>query len=380
MEELRVCLTGGATGGHFFPLLAVIKLLKKECEIRKLNLRLIYIGTKPFKEDLLKKEGVEIYVLPTGKLRRYFDIKNFLDILKFPISFWKAFWLIFKLMPDVIFSKGGYGTLEVVLASWFFRIPILIHESDSIPGRSNIIASKFATRIAICFEKAKKYFDQRKLALTGQPIDPDFDKIIPEDYDYRKFNLDKDRPMILVIGGSQGSLKINEVVIESLDKLLKLAQIVHQLGENLFKEYKEIAKGFITENVPTRINDYHPVGLIDHEDLIKLMKMATLIISRAGAGSIFEISAAGTPSILIPIREEVSGKHQIENAYEYADTGAAIVIEEPNFNKEILVTMVQKLLNDKEELEKMRKYALEFSKKEATYFIVKELLILTLGE
>ncbi|MGC8981547.1 MAG: UDP-N-acetylglucosamine--N-acetylmuramyl-(pentapeptide) pyrophosphoryl-undecaprenol N-acetylglucosamine transferase [Minisyncoccia bacterium] len=380
MEELLICLTGGATGGHFFPLLSVAKLLKEECKRRNLNLRLIYIGAKPFKKELLEKEGVEVYEIPAGKVRRYFDIKNFLDFLKFPLGLLKAFWLVYKFMPNVVFSKGGYGSLEVVLSAWFFRIPILIHESDSIPGRSNIIAGKFATRIAVSFTKSKKYFDPKKTALVGQPIDPDFDKIIPEDFDYRRFGLEKDKKTILVIGGSQGSMKINEVVIESLDELLHIGQVVHQLGERLYKEFKDIAYGFILENVPARKKDYHPIGFIEHNDLIKLMKISDLIISRAGAGAIFEISACGKPSILIPIREEVSGKHQIENAYEYADIGAAIVIEEPNLSKGILTSIIKRLFNEPETLETMKKSALEFSKKEATKYIVQELLILTIGE
>jgi len=376
MEELIVCLTGGATGGHFFPLLSVAKLLKEECKRRDLNLKLIYIGAKPLKKELLEKEGIEVYELPAGKVRRYFDVRNFVDFLKFPISFLKAFWLVYKFMPDAVFSKGGYGSLEVVISAWFFRIPILIHESDSIPGRSNIIAGKFATRIAISFEKSKIYFNPKKTALIGHPIDPDFDKILPDDSDYVRFGLEKDKRIILVIGGSQGSLKINEVIIESLDELLNLGQVVHQLGENLYKEFKEIADGFILENVPTKKKYYHPLGFIDHEDLIKLMKMSDLIISRAGAGAIFEIAASGKPSILIPIREEVSGRHQIENAYEYADTGAAIVIEEPNFNKGILTSIVKRLFNEPETLEEMKKCALGFSKKEAVKYIVQELIFL----
>ena len=378
MEELRVCLTGGSTGGHFFPLLAVAKLLKRECASRKINLRLIYIGAPPFKENLFEQEGIEVYLIPAGKVRRYFDWRNFIDLFKFPLGLLKTFWLVYRFMPDVVFSKGGYGSLEVVVSAWFFRIPILIHESDSIPGRSNRLAGKFATKIAISFSKSKKYFDRRKTALIGQPLDPDFDDLQPTDKDYEKFSLEKDKPIILVIGGSQGSLRINEIVIESLDVLLHLGQVVHQLGEKLYYEYKQIADGYILENVPVRKKYYHPLGLIEHQDLIKLMKMSTVIISRAGAGSIFEISACGKPSILIPIREEVSGRHQIENAYEYAETGAAMVIEEPNLTKGILTSLIQKLLTEPETRKIMSQSALEFSKKEATKYLVQELLFLAL--
>jgi UDP-N-acetylglucosamine--N-acetylmuramyl-(pentapeptide) pyrophosphoryl-undecaprenol N-acetylglucosamine transferase len=380
MEEIRLCLTGGSTGGHFFPLLFVAQKFKKEADKRKWRYKIFYLGAPPFDEELLKKEEIDVYKIPSAKLRRYFDIKNFFDILKFPFGFIKAFINLYLLMPNVIFSKGGPSSLEVVIAGWILRIPIIIHESDSIPGRSNIIAGKFATLIGVNFEKAKKYFNPKKTALIGQPLRDDFDDIKPHEEDYRMLNIESGEKIILVLGGSQGSQMINENIIFSLKKLLTLGHVIHQIGKNIFKEYYQIANGYILENVPARKKFYHPFAFIENKDLIKFLKMADLVISRAGAGAIFEIAASGLPAILIPLRKEVGGLHQIENAYEYANAGAAIVIEEQNLFPDLLATIVNKVLREENTLLEMKKNALSFSKKNATENIVKELILLITEE
>jgi UDP-N-acetylglucosamine--N-acetylmuramyl-(pentapeptide) pyrophosphoryl-undecaprenol N-acetylglucosamine transferase len=142
-EEIRLCLTGGATGGHFFPLVFVSQEIKKIAEKENLNLKIFYLGTKPFKEEILKNEGIDIYLLPEIKLRRYFSFKNLIDLLKIPYAFILAFYHLFRLMPNLIFSKGGPSSLVVVFAGWLLRIPIFIHDSDSIPGLTNKISGFF---------------------------------------------------------------------------------------------------------------------------------------------------------------------------------------------------------------------------------------------
>lgn len=374
MEEIRLCLTGGSGGGHFFPLIFVAQKFKREMEKRHWPYKIFYLGAQPFDEELMRKENIEVFKIPAGKLRRYFHLLNFLDILKFPFGFLLSFFRLYLLMPNLIFSKGGYGSLEVVLAGWLLRIPIIIHESDTLPGRSNLLASKFASLIMVSFEEAKKYFNPQKTIIIGQPLNPDFDDLRPTVSDYQKFNLDMEQKLILVLGGSQGSQKINETVIFALDKILKIAQVVHQLGKQNFQEYSQIAYGFIMKNVPLRQKFYHPFDFIENHYLIKLMKMADLVIARAGAGTIFELSASGAPAILIPIRKEVSGEHQIKNAYTYADYGAAVVIEEQNLFPDLLATIINKLFKDEQTLKEMKNNALSFSKKDATEKIVKEII------
>lgn len=376
MEKIRLCLTGGTTGGHFFPLIFVARKFKQEMIKRNWPYEIFYLGAPPFDEKIMENENIKVFKIPAGKLRRYFHIMNFFDIFKFPIGFIISLFRLYFLMPNVIFSKGGFGSLEVVLAGWLLRIPIIIHESDTIPGRSNIIAGKFANLIGVNFEESKKYFDSKKTAIIGQPLNPDFDDIKMTSEDYLKFKLDPKEKIILVLGGSQGSQKINDVIIFSLDKLLKIAQVVHILGKEMFDNYSKIADGFILENIPVRKNYYHPIEFLDNHDLIKLMKISDLVISRAGAGTIFELAACGTPSILIPLKKEVGGDHQIKNAYRYADAGASIVIEEKNFFPDLLVTIIMKIFNEPQTIKDMRENALNFSKKDATQKIVNEIIIL----
>lgn len=161
-EEIRICLTGGATGGHFFPLIFVAREIKKIAKKDNLNIKFFYLGIKPFKEEILKREGIDIYLLPEVKLRKYFSLKNLIDFFKFPFSFIIAFYYLFRFMPDIIFSKGGPSSLSVVLSGWLLAIPIFIHESDSIPGLTNKISSKFAKKIFLAFSEAQKYFNQKK--------------------------------------------------------------------------------------------------------------------------------------------------------------------------------------------------------------------------
>lgn len=373
-EKIIICLTGGATGGHFFPLLSVAKIFQQSFTERPIEI--VYVGAPVLDPRALTYYNIAYYPIPAAKWRSYFDIKNLLDVLKFPFGWLKALINLYRIMPNVIFSKGGPGSLQVILAAWLLRIPIFIHESDTIPGRSNRLAAKLADRVALAFAVAKKYFPAAKTAVLGQPIDPTFQALNPTDEDYVKFNLDKNRPIILVVGGSQGSQKINEIVTEALPELLSLAQVIHQTGIATFEETRLTASGFILEHIPLKKADYHPHAFIAHEDFIKLLKLCTLVISRAGSGAIFEIAAAGKPSILIPLPEQVVGRHQIENAYAYADTGAAVVLEQENFNKHILAAVVRKLLQDSETRRTMGIAALEFSKPKAAYFIVEELMAL----
>jgi UDP-N-acetylglucosamine--N-acetylmuramyl-(pentapeptide) pyrophosphoryl-undecaprenol N-acetylglucosamine transferase len=373
-EEIRICLTGGATGGHFFPLVFVSQEIKKIAEKENLNLKIFYLGTKPFKEEILKNEGIDIYLLPEIKLRRYFSFKNLIDLLKIPYAFILAFYHLFRLMPNLIFSKGGPTSLIVVFAGWLLRIPIFIHDSDSIPGLTNKISGFFAKRIFLAFESAKKYFKEKKTIVIGQPIDVNLiqEKIIFEDY--QRFNLDPHKKIILVLGGSQGSKFLNELIVEALPQLLNLGQVVHQTGEKHYQDVYFYAKGVLLEKNPKKLKDYHPFPFLNHQDLIILMKLSDLVIARAGSGTIFELASLGKPSILIPIEEKVAGFHQIMNARIYNLAGACKVLEEKNAKPHLLVSLVEDILTNEELMNKMKESALKFAKIDASIKIAEEII------
>jgi UDP-N-acetylglucosamine--N-acetylmuramyl-(pentapeptide) pyrophosphoryl-undecaprenol N-acetylglucosamine transferase len=373
-EEIRICLTGGATGGHFFPLVFVSQEIKKIAEKENLNLKIFYLGTKPFKEEILKNKDIDVYILPEIKLRRYPSFKNLIDFFKIPYAFVLAFYYLFKFMPNLIFSKGGPSSFIVVFAGWLLRIPIFIHDSDSIPGLTNKISSFFAKRIFLAFDSAKKYFKEKKTIVVGQPIDINLiqEKIIFEDY--QRFNLDPQKKIILVLGGSQGSKFVNELIVEALPQLLNFGQVVHQTGEKHYQDVYFYAKGVLLEKNPQKLKDYHPFTFLNHQDLIILMKISDLVIARAGSGTIFELAGLGKPSILIPIEEKVAGFHQVMNARIYDLAGACKVLEEKNAKPHILVSLVEDILNNEELMNKMKESALKFAKIDASIKIAEEII------
>ena len=380
MDIIRVCLTGGSTGGHIFPLLLVARKIKEKSMNTGTECEIIFVGPKPIQglENVFEKEKIRTYYLPEIKIRRYFSLQNFIDFLKSPFVFLKVFLILFSKMPNVTFSKGGGLTsFFVVFLSWFFRIPSIIHESDSVPGLANRLSGKFATRIAISFAESVNYFSKNKTALTGHPVDtesfiqPIFDK------DYERFKLDPDEPIILVIGGSQGSHFLNELIFRVSPELLKFAQVVHQTGEKDYDEFSLAIKGYLSQTIPQRLSKYHAFSLIPQSDLALLMKMSNIIISRAGAGTIFEIAMAGKPSILIPLPNNVAASdHQRRNAYIFSKSGACIVLEQNNASPEILLATIRKILSNPNVAETMMKAAKNFAKPNALDKIVQELWLL----
>jgi UDP-N-acetylglucosamine--N-acetylmuramyl-(pentapeptide) pyrophosphoryl-undecaprenol N-acetylglucosamine transferase len=373
-EEIRICLTGGATGGHFFPLVFVARELKTLLEKEDKPFKIFYLGSKPFKEEVLKEEGIEIIILPEIKLRKYFSFQNFIDLLKVPYAFILAIYHLFRLMPNVIFSKGGPSSFLVVFASWLLTTPILIHESDSIPGLTNKISSFFAKKIFLAFESAQKYFKPEKTLVVGQPIDRELLRTKADLEDFQRFNLDPQKRIILVLGGSQGSKFLNELIVEALPQLLNLGQVVHQTGEKHYSDVYLYAKGLLLEKNPEKLKDYHPFPFIDHNDLYYLLDLSDLVISRAGSGTIFELSALGKPSILVPIEEKVVGWHQVINARIYTQIGACKVLEEKNAKPHLLVDVVKNLFSDEGLLKKMKESALSFAKPDASLKIAEEII------
>ena len=377
MEEIRICFTGGSTGGHFYPLLFTLRELKKIAQERNLNLKYFYVGVEPLERKTFEEEGVKVYVLPSFKIRRYFSIENFIDIfIKMPLAFFLSFVYIFKIMPDVLFSKGGTSAFPPVFVSWLFRIPILIHDSDSIPGWTNKISSRFASKVALAFESAKKFFKNKEILVVGQPIDERIIYTPISKEDYERFGLNPNEYIILVLGGAQGSQFLNDLIVECLPELLRFSQVIHITGKKFFQETYGFALGKIRTSIPLREKNYKAFPFLKNEDLLILMKISDLIISRAGSGTIFEISALGKPSILIPISEDVVGSHQKENAFIYSKTGAAYFLEEKNAKPNLLLFYIKEILTKEEIKEKMKESALKFYKPGSAKKLAEELIIL----
>jgi len=357
---MKILFTGGGTGGHVLPIVGITRETRKI--YAKKGLQFFYIGPKDeFGEIFLSHEGIKVKRVLSGKIRRYSDWKsiaqNLVDCLfKIPAGVFQAFFYIFFLAPDLIFSKGGFGSLPGVIAGWVLQVPIFLHESDRTPGLANRFLSRFSLEIFVSFPKTE-WLPPKKMILVGNPIRRE---ILEGSSQIAKklFKLSDKKPVILILGGSQGAQRINDKILEILSELLTNFELIHQCGEKNFKEVRAEAKVVITKDLEEY---YHLFSFLKEEGLKHAYQAADLIISRAGSGSIFEIAAVGKPSILVPL-PEAAQNHQVKNAYSYAENGACLVMEEANFTPRFFLEKLKYFFAHPEELEKMQKSAKEFAK------------------
>lgn len=372
---MKILFTGGATGGHFYPLLAVAKELRKLAEKEKIfELELFFMAPTPYDERLLFENNISYLWAPSGKIRRYFSIANVLDGFKTMFGVLRAIVSVFIMYPDVVLGKGGYGSFPALIAARVFRLPIIIHESDSSPGRVNAWAGKFADRVAISYPEAARYFSSEKTALTGCPIREELKKPIAEGA-YEFLKLDPNIPVILILGGSQGARTINESVLDVLPKLLHNFQIIHQTGKENFEEVSRTA-AVVLEKHPWK-NRYVPFGYLNALSLRMASGVARAVVSRAGS-TIFEIAQWGLPSIIIPIPQDVS-HDQTGNAFAYARTGAAAVIEQHNLTPSILELELRKILDHPDQEQRMKTAASAFASPDAAKKIAEEIFRIALS-
>ncbi len=370
---MKILFAGGGTGGHFYPIIAVAEEVNKLADQEHLvGIKLYYMSDSPIDKDLLFKTGLTYIEVPTGKRRTYGSIKNFFDVFKTLFACINATWKVFVLYPDVVFGKGGYASFPAMFAAKLLRIPVVIHESDIVPGQVNKWIAPYASKIAISYPEATKYFKVKNpetIALTGQPVRKSLLEVPTED-PTKVFELELGIPVILVLGGSSGSEKINENLIDILPKLLEKYQVLHQTGEANYDWMKKRAAGVLAGD--DHISRYRPFGFLEVKQLRLAAEAATLVVSRAGS-TIFEISLWQKPSVLIPLAI-ARDDHQRENAYSYARTGAATVIEEQNLKPELFFSVVESIMQDKARQQVMIEGTKQFAKLDAAQKIAQALL------
>lgn len=370
-ETFRVILTGGGSGGHVYPLLAVAEQLQAKAAELKFDIELTYIGPKDAFAAALENHGIEMKPILGGKYRRYFSLLNILDIPKLIIGFFQALAKLYVLMPDVIFSKGGTGALPVVLAGWFYRIPVAIHESDAQPGLTNLLSAYFAQKIFVSFASAVKYFNPRITARTGVPVRKElFGVNTTKELARDTLGFETSAPMILVLGGSQGSRHINNFILENLPAIIGETQIFHQTGTANYQDVQKLAQAALID--ASYKNRYQAVAYLDDQNYALAMTAADIVVSRSGSGSLFEIAAFGAPSILIP--HTGGNGHQAANAYEFSKTGAAVVIEEENLLSGIFTSQLKSLLQKEDLRKKIAAEAAKFYVPDAAEKIVDGIL------
>ncbi len=354
---MKILLTGGGTGGHFYPLIAIAEKLVEEADKQKIiDLKLYYMSDRPYDKRLLFENKITYIQIPCGKMRTYFSISNFFDIFKTATGAFLGLMRMFFIYPDVVISKGGYAAFPAVLAARLLRIPVIVHESDSYPGRLNVWTAKFAWHVAISWPEASEYLPKDKTALTGQPIRKE---VMHGDSNgaHNFFKLNSNLPVILVLGGSQGAQIINDNIVDVLPELLSRYQIIHQTGIKNIEEVTSRSKLLLANN--PNFERYVPIPYLNNLATRMAAGCADIIISRAGS-AIFEIASWGIPSIIIPITNS-NGDHQRKNAFNYARAGACEVIEEANLTSHLLVSEIDRLISSGDRLAEMKQRALSFA-------------------
>jgi UDP-N-acetylglucosamine--N-acetylmuramyl-(pentapeptide) pyrophosphoryl-undecaprenol N-acetylglucosamine transferase len=362
---MRIAFVGGGSGGHFYPLIATAEALRAS----NLSLELLYIGPNPYDSTVLQANNIKHIYCPAGKVRRYFSAQNIIDGFKTLAGFFVAFYQLFVWYPDVIFSKGGYTSVPILILARFYRIPVVIHESDSKPGRANLLARKFARYIGLAYADAARYFPADKSALIGIPIRQVIRRTTADPFG--TLGIPADLPLIYVTGGSLGAGRINSLILQSLNLLLPQFRIFHQTGADLEQSVTQTAQAIIKD--PLLLEHYYVQGTVPAATVAALLDAATLVISRAGSTTLFEIALHGKPAIIIPIPEEVS-HDQRTNAYAYARFGAASVLEEGNLTENLLAAEIQSIIGNPAKYQEMAAAARTFSQPEAAAKVAEALI------
>lgn len=338
----KIVLTGGGSAGHVTPHLALLPRLKAE------GWDISYIGTYNGIERELMESKVAYYPISAGKLRRYFDWRNFTDPLRVMKGLGQALGILGKLRPQIIFSKGGFVSVPVAVAARVLGIPVILHESDFTPGLANRLALPFATHICVTFPETVSSVPRKKASVTGTPIRPQIlGGDLAKGLEFLGFL--KDKPVLLVIGGSLGSVAINQAVREALADLTSQFQVAHICGKgNLDPQFSQLP-------------GYRQYEFVSDE-LADLFAASSIVISRAGANAIFELLALRKPNLLIPLSKKASRGDQILNANSFAEQGFSLVLPEEELTNESLVEKVTEIYQKRKTLvENMAKSQLQDS-------------------
>lgn len=372
---MKIVLTGGGTGGHFFPIIAIAEEINKIVDKEHIiDSRLYYFSDSPFDKTMLYENGIKYEWVPAGKWRLYPSLRTLIDLVKVPYGILVAIYKLYRLYPDVVVGKGGYASFPTLFAARFLRIPVLIHESDTVPGKVSKWAGKFAKRIAISYQDAIAYFPKEKTAWTGQPVRATILKAAKEGAkEYLK--LEEGIPVIAMIGGSQGAQIMNNVLLDALPNMVSKYEVIHQTGAKNYKETTETA-GIVLGDNPSK-RHYKPYPFLNDLATKMVGGAADIVISRAGS-AIFEFASWGVPTIIIPITK-TNGDHQKKNAYAYARSGACEVIEESNLTASVLATTISDLLANPEKLATMKRSALAFFKPDAGHEIAQQVVKIALS-
>jgi UDP-N-acetylglucosamine--N-acetylmuramyl-(pentapeptide) pyrophosphoryl-undecaprenol N-acetylglucosamine transferase len=352
-KKIKVMFTGGGSAGHVTPSFPIIFALKD------LGAEIFYIGSQQGMERaLVKPLHIPYYAITTGKLRRYWSLKNFLLPFQLLFGITQSFLLCHKLKPTIVFSKGGFVALPLVIGAWLNRIPIVIHESDITPGLANRLSYPFAKLVCITFPITAKYFKEKsKIIVTGMPI-REFLYHGDASKGLKFCNFSAEKPVLLIMAGGLGSIEINKSIRHLLEKLTEKFQVIHICGKGKLDPRFDHTAGY-------RQFEYI------HNELADILACADLVISRAGATSIYELLALKKPHILLPLSKKASRGDQIENARYFAKQGLSTVLYANDFSDEKLFEVIVRCYKN---LDSIKNKLNEFKPFDSTKLIVAVLL------
>ena len=338
-KNVKIMLSGGGTGGSVTPLLAMVDLLKRE----ETEYEFFWVGTKDGPEkQLVESSGIRFMSIPAGKLRRYLSLKNILDFFNIYLGFWQSCFILLKERPNLVISAGSFVSVPLVWAAWAMHAPVLIHQLDARQGLANKLMAPFAKKVSVTFKKSLADYG-KKAVLTGNPIRKEFiENKISKREAAQKIGMRTDKPILLVMGGGTGAGAINDLIIDNISILTKVCQVLHITGKN--KSNKKMTEAM--ESNP----GYKFFEFLDAFGIIKVFAAADIIISRAGMGTLTELSYIAKPTILIPM----PNSHQEENAEIFVKEEAAIVLNQEELNGEILLKNIKKILKDENLRNKLR--------------------------
>jgi UDP-N-acetylglucosamine--N-acetylmuramyl-(pentapeptide) pyrophosphoryl-undecaprenol N-acetylglucosamine transferase len=370
---MKILITGGGTGGHVSPAVAVITRLRELSALDNSPLELHYVGSvsgieRPTMEGL----GVPYTAIQTGKLRRYLSIQTPVDLLvRLPLGAFQALNAVRRFRPDVIFSTGGYVCVPTVVAGWLLRVPALTHEQTALVGLANRIAGRFARRIAVSYAQSARYFPPGKVVLTGNPIRPS----LLEGNAARgaaRFGFDPAMPTVYVTGGAQGSHALNMAVEGALPDLLGVCQVIHQCGEGPNGSGADLKSlQAASAALPPYLQERYRVQPFVGDEIADVYALASLVVGRAGAGTVNELANLGKPSILVPLP---GAKEQAANAHTLEAEGASITIVQEELTPRSLTATVTDLISQPEKQASMSQATHSLSTEGAADKIIAELM------
>jgi len=314
---MKILLTGGGTAGHLLPLLIVVEELRK----RDPEAQFLFVGPKSDFNESLAAYGIEVREVEAGKWRRYLSLKNLSDLFRTLVGIDEAIFYMLKFRPDAVLSKGGFASVPAVLGAWMLHLPVLTHESDTVPGWANRLIGRCADKVFISFPGAGKYFVRSKVVLSGNPVRADLsagDRARGRE----SFDLHEEMPTLLVFGGSQGAQHINQFLLGVMGDVLTKYQVIHVCGANNYDELKQKVAG-----LPTELKRRYRVYPYLQEEMKDAFALSDLVVSRAGANSLAEIIALQKPALVIPL-PSAANNHQYLNAKHFAEAGLVLMAEE----------------------------------------------------